>query len=232
MLKSPGNRTQTEVCIYERLPLVITKIVVQKKNSERYSLYHKDEFLTGVSGKTLAEYSLQKGVELTPSLFKEIEKTEQVYAVKEKCLRYLGRRDHASIELKRKLKKKGFDKRTITQVIEDLSSRGYINDKQFALKFASEKAEFSHWGPHKIKAALLKKGVSKAATDHAIKKAIENLPQQQICVDLVLKRRRHFLRENDTFKRKQKMYNYLAGRGFSGSVIQKSLPQITAKLDA
>jgi len=232
MLKSPGNSTHTENFVYERLPLEITKIVVQKKNSERYSLYHKDEFLTGVSGKTLAEYSLQKGVELTPSLFKEIEKTEQVHTVKEKCLRYLGRRDHASFELKRKLKQKRFDKKAINRVIEDLSSRGYINDKQFALKFASEKAEFSNWGPKKIKATLLKKGISKADTDHAIKKAIENLPQQQICVDLALKRRRHFLRENDTFKRKQKIYNYLAGRGFSGSVIQKSLPQITAKLDA
>jgi regulatory protein len=221
-----------EDILFQKLPLVITKITVQKKNSNRFSLFHKNEFLTGVSGKTLTDFSLQKGVELTSSLFQEIKQAEEYQIIKEKCFRYLGRRDHASFELKQKLSKKGFDEVTIVQVLDELAEKGFIDDEQFAIKFASDKAELSKWGPRKIKAALFKKGLKKSAIDRATKKITESLPQQQICVDLALKRKQHFLRENDPYKRKQKIFNYLAGRGFPGSVIKKSLSQITAKLDA
>jgi regulatory protein len=228
---SQDNR-KTERSVLKRLPLVITNISVQKKNRDRFSLFHQSEFLIGVSGKTLNDFSLQKGVVLTPSLFRKLEQAEEYHTLKKKCLRYLGRRDHAAFELKQKLGEKGFSEASIDHVIEELASKKLINDKEFALKFAADKTEFKKWGPRKIEAALFKKGLPKPLIDNAIKKAAENLPQHQICVDLALKRSRHFLREDDPYKRKQKIYNYLAGRGFSGSAIKKSLPKITAKLDA
>ena len=48
------------------LPLTITAIQVQKKNKERFSLYHEDRFLLGVSTQTLVSCSLKKGALLTP----------------------------------------------------------------------------------------------------------------------------------------------------------------------
>lgn len=218
--------------IEDKLPLTITGISAQKKNNERFSLFHEGQFLTGVSAKTLTDFSIHKGVELTPLLFEEITRSEDLNAVKECCLRYLSRRDHASSELKLKLQKKGFDEPAINSVIEELSGKGYLNDEQFAVSFANEKAELNKWGPKKITAALYKKGIKKQVIERAVKKATENLQQEQICVDLALKKKHHFLREADPYKRKQKIYNYLAGRGFSNSEIKKSLPKITTLFDA
>lgn len=218
--------------IRDKLPLTITEISVQKKNRERFSLFHNGEFLIGVNAKTLTDYSIQKGVELTPSLFDELSATENVHAVKENALRYLARRDHASTELKQKLRKKGFDESAINNVIDELSDRGYINDESFALSFAREKIELNRWGPQKIRAALFKKRVQKNIIDKALKNATENLQQEQICVDLALKKKQRFLREEDPVKRKQKIYNYLAGRGFSNTDIRKALPLITDALNA
>ena len=218
--------------IRNKLPLKITEITVQKKNRDRFSLFHEGKFLIGVSAKTLTDFSLQKGVELTPSLFDEITASENQNAVKESALRYLGRRDHASGELIQKLQKKGFEEPTISKVIDELADRGYIDDDVFAVSFAREKMELNKWGPNKIRAALFKKKLQKVSIEKAINRSSENLQQEQICVDLALKRKNHFLREDDLFKRKQKIYNYLAGRGFSISVIKKSLPLIIDALDA
>ncbi len=218
--------------IPDDLPLTITNISVQKKNKERFSLYHNNRFLIGVSNQTLMEYSLQKGVVLTPSLYQKLKQAEELSAVKESCYRYLSRRDHASSELKKKLIKKGFGEQIITDVLHELAEKGYLDDEQFALKFANEKGELNRWGPKKIKSALYKKGLSKNIIEKVVKTVSDNLPQDQICVDLVLKRKCHFLREEDPYKRKQKIYMYLAGRGFPGSVINQSMPKIEARLDA
>ena len=221
-----------ENSVPEILPALITKITVQKKNRNRFSLFHDEHFLLGVSSKTLTDFSLQEGVELTPFLFNEIKRSEEVQAVRESCLRYLGRRDHASFELRKKVSKKGFDKKIINSVIDELQEKGFINDEQFAEAFALEKAEMNKWGPQKIKSALFKKGIDKRFIEKALKNVRENLQQDQICVDLVFKRKSHFLREKDTFKRKQKIFRYLAGRGFTSSVIKQSMPQIAEILDA
>ncbi|MCC5941603.1 MAG: regulatory protein RecX [Balneolaceae bacterium] len=227
-----NSESDQSSAIRDKLPLTITEISVQKKNRERFSLYHNSEFLIGVSTKTLTDLSIKKGVELTPFLYDEIRSSENLNSVKESALRYLARRDHSSGELKVKLGKKGIDDSAIAFILEEFSNRGYIDDESFAKSFAKEKAEMNRWGPNKITAALYKKRVPKKIIDKAIKNVTENLQQEQICVDLALKKKQRFLREEDLIKRKQKIYNYLAGRGFSNSIIKKSLPLITEALDA
>lgn len=218
--------------IESELPLPVTKISVQKKNQDRYSLFHKDLFLIGVSRKTLNDFSIKEGVTLTPSLYRQLNDAEDLVAIREACFRYLSGRDHSSFEIKQKVGKKGYNENDIARVIENLSEGGYLNDEKFATKFVEEKTELNQWGPKKIRSHLYKKGIDRQIIDKVLTHKTDDLQLQQICVDLVMKRKRHFLRENDDFKRKQKIYRYLAGRGFSGSVIKKSLPRITEKLHA
>ncbi|WP_234573363.1 regulatory protein RecX [Rhodohalobacter sp. 614A] len=218
--------------IERKLPLPVTKITVQKKNQDRYSLFHDKLFLIGISRKTRNDFSIEEGVELTPSLYRQLNDAEDLVAIRDACFRYLSRRDHSSFELKQKVGKKGFKTSDIEQVIQNLSDSGYLDDETFAAKFVEEKTELNQWGPKKIKSHLYKKGIDRKIIDKVLTHKTDDLQLQQICVDLVMKRKRHFLRENDDYKRKQKIYRYLAGRGFSGSVIKKSLPRITEKLHA
>lgn len=225
----PGNANSD---IESKLPLPVTKITVQKKSQDRYSLFHGKQFLIGISRKTLDDFSIEEGVALTSSLFHQLKDAEDLVAIREACFRYLSRRDHSSFELKQKVAKKGYKMSDIEQVIQNLSHSGYLDDKSFAAKFIEEKTELNQWGPKKIRSHLFKKGIDRTIIKNVLTEKTDNLQQQQICVDLVMKRRRHFLREEDAYKRKQKIYRYLAGRGFSGSVIKKSLPRITDKLHA
>ena len=217
--------------LIEKLPLEITSVTPQKKRKERFSLFHESEFLMGVSTDTLLSYSLSEGVVLTPTLYQKIKESEEYSAVKDRCYLLLSGRDHSAGELCTKLVQKGFKREMINRVVDEFAEKGLLNDREFARKFATDKAELRGWGPVKIKNELIKKGVSKSAAIEAIKSVEENLDQTQICVDLALKRNRHFLREEDPHKRKQKIYRYLAGKGYRSEAITKAIPTILNKLN-
>ena len=232
MSKPSAQYGEKQDAVEQKLPRTITSIEPQKKNPDRFSLFHKKEFLIGVSGQTLLDFSIKKGVEMTPFLFQQICTSEEYHKVKDACYRYLSRRDHSSFELRQKVSKKGYSRTVIDDVLEELDKKGLLNDEDFAMKFAKDKSEFKNWGPNKIKHALRKKGVDKSLSEKVVQNVVNDLEQHQICVDLIVKRKNHFLREDDFYKRKQKIYRYLAGKGYTGPVIKKALPQITAKLDA
>lgn len=232
MNKTKRSRKIAEDSIESKLPLTVTRITIQKKNADRFSLFHEDLFLIGISRKTLEDYSIREGISLTPLLFQKLRESEDLLAIKEACFRYLAQRDHSSFELKLKIGKKGYPESDIERVIDHLSEHGYIDDEEFVRKFVSEKIELNRWGPKKIESELFKKGIDRNIIESVLHEKTDDLQLKQICVDLVLKRKKHFLREEDPYKRKQKIYQYLAGRGFSSPVIKSSLPQITAKLNA
>ena len=217
--------------IEQRLPLKITSIAVQKKRKDRYSLYHENEFLIGVSVPALLEHSIRKGSLLTQQIWKSIQQSEEVQGVRESILRYLGRRDHSAAELRRKVAGKEFDTDVIDRVLSEMQEKGYIDDMAFAEKFAADKAEFKQWGPNKIKSALFKKGVKASTAEKVVQNLSGNLEHHQICVDLLRKRKQHFLREQDTLKRKQKMYRYLTGKGYNTGSITRAIDQISGEFN-
>lgn len=213
------------------LPVVITSIQPQKKSRERYSLFHDEAFITGISIDTLIHFNLKKGSLLTSELYSRIEAEEQRRRVREYLLRLLGRRDHARKELETKAKKKGFRLAEITTVIEELHSLGYVNDLAFAEKFISDKMTLQKWGPEKIRYELLKKGIKRDTVQNLLKELPEDLQLEQICVDLVVKRKRHFSRESDSLKRRRKIMAFLQRKGFHFETINRALPEILKKLD-
>jgi len=218
--------------ILQSLPLPITKISPQKKNGDRFSLFHKKTFLIGVSSQTLLDYSIQRGTRLTRDLYHRLSHSEEYQAVKDRCYKLLSGRDHGAEELKRKLVRKGFSESMSSKVVTEFREKDLLNDKSYALKFAQDKYHLKQWGPRKIQSALFKKGVSNQIITEVIHELKSNINPVDTCIELALKRRRHFLREPDSFKRKQKIFRYLAGKGYSSDKIKKALPNIEKQLDA
>lgn len=232
MKNSGSKRAEKQERLAAKLPLKITSISPQKKRGDRFSLFNDGDFLMGVSSQVLLDFSLKKGVELTPFLFRQIIEAEEYQKVKEKCYDLLSRRDHASFELKRKVSKKDYSPEVIDEVIAELEDKDLIDNQKFAVSFAKDKAEFKRWGPQKIISELIKKGIDPKTANIVVENQNQHLELDEICVDLALKKRRHFLREEDLFKRKQKIYRYLMGKGYQNNVIKTALPTILKKLHA
>ncbi len=199
------------------LPSSISEIKVQKKNTFRYSLFVENQFLVGVSDSTLTRFNLKKGSLLTPSLLQRILKKEDAWAVKEYCIRLLGRRDHAKNELRDKARKKGFPSDAIEEVLVDLTEKKYINNASFASKFAHDKFEFNKWGPNKIRSELFRKGLSEKEIGNALQE-ISIDERVKAINDLILKNQRKFERV-DISKRKKKMFDFLLRKGYDSNMI-------------
>ncbi|MGM0545905.1 MAG: regulatory protein RecX [Bacteroidota bacterium] len=201
------------------LPGVISSISVQKRNKERYSIFIDEEFLIGVSEQTLLKFNLAKGDTVTHALLRKIEREEGRFEVKSYLMKRLGSRDHSRKELFTKAIRKEYPKNIIENVLDELEEKGYLNDVGFARKFAADKSHLNKWGPNKIKAHLFKKGISNSVAEQSIQKVFEDKNIKELLLHLVLKRKRRFLREEDSYKRKKKVVDHLARKGYRSSDI-------------
>jgi regulatory protein len=224
-------RQESSTSINLKLPVRITDIKPQKKRKDRFSLFHENQFILGVSAELLNKFDLKKGVEITPFLFDQLRYEEQRQSAKDFIIRLLGRRDHSTFELKEKAVRKGFNPDHADHILTRLEERGYLDDKEFARKFVSDKVRLSKWGPLKIKTHLRKKGVNKRDIEYALSEHTDSLELKKICVDLIGKRKEHFCRVTDDFKRTQKIAAYLQRKGFTYDTINRAMPDIIDRLN-
>lgn len=213
------------------LPARITAVTRQKRRKERFSLFADRQFLIGVSEDTLLEFNLSPGTEITHALFRRLQRAEGRGAVKSYFLDLLARRDHARRELADKARKKDLNRDFVEEVIDELERKGLVDDRAFAVKYADDKAKGSRWGPAKIMAHLRRKGIGRDDIDHSLRAAFEGVEVREILFDLVLKRKRHFLREEHPLKRKKKIFDYLSRRGFRSASINPCLQELTDMLN-
>lgn len=198
----------------QQLPVQVTSVTVQKKNKQRYSLYTYEGFLIGVSEETLLDLNLAKGTTVTHALFKKIQQKENRFAVKSYLLKLLARRDHARRELLDKALRKDYSREVIQDILDELEQKGYLNEEAFTEKFIADKFNLNQWGPAKIRAHLFKKGVSKNIISKKLDTFFEGKELDDTYLNLVLKRKRRFLKEEDLYKRKKKIFDYLHRKGF------------------
>lgn len=215
----------------DKLPARITSLLPQKKNKERYSIFIEEGFLIGVAESTLLEYKLSKGVEVTPLLFRKLTNAEGRQAAKSYCLKMLSRRDHSRKELFDKMVKKDYTRDIINSVLDEMEEKGFLDDSSFARKFASDKSRLNKWGPAKIKAHLYKKGIPKHLAEDSIETAFEDFNLEETYHKLVLKRKRKFLQEENLYKRKKKIFDYLRRKGYRSEDILKHLDKLTEAIE-
>ncbi len=226
-----GQKYEEEPETNPGFPLTVTAVKPQKKRSGRFSLFHNKVFIIGVSAHILARFNLGTGSEITADIYSEISQAEQYTACKNYMFQLLGRRDYSSFEIRMKALKKGYSSELAETVIEKFQQKNYLNDEKFARKFANDKIRLNRWGPVKIKAKLSEKGIDYNLIEKVLDSLSDDLELSKICVDLILKRRRHFIRESDEFKRKQKIAAYLQRKGFSFDSINRALPDIVNRLN-
>lgn len=209
----------------------MTRITVQKKNTTRFSLYDDDEFIAGVSDAVLTRFNIRKGTRITHELYTQIKRAEELWAIREYFLRLLGRRDHASHELRLKARKKDYPDELIQECLEELEAKGYINNRMFAEKFAADKFEFNQWGPEKIRLELIRKGVDRKTATEVTQEILPKSDIIKTMEQVALKKKNKLLRDEPT-KRKKKLFDFLLRKGYDSSVILTHIDRLLAKIEA
>lgn len=202
----------------------ITKIVVQKKRKDRVSIFLNDEFAFGLHQDIVFQFALKKGDQLSENQIEEMLVSEEKKKAKERGLNFLSYRDRSEKEMRTKLKDVGFDESIIDWLIEDLKRLDLINDRKFALNFASSKLTIKPMGEFLLKRELFQKGIHPALIDETIEKVYSELSQQELACQLADKRKR-MLNNIDEQKAKKRVSDFLLRRGFNWDIVSQVIEQ-------
>jgi len=131
-------------------------------------------------------------------------------------------RPRSEKELRDKLKAKQFDPKIIDQAIKKVEELGYLNDAEFARAFIEMKKSK---GKIAIRFELRRKGVDGEIIKSSLEKYYSTDEETGSALSLAQKKLRTYKRL-PPFKIKQKLSQYLAGRGFNWDIIKDVLRQI------
>lgn len=133
-------------------------------------------------------------------------------------------------EIRDKLKGKRYDIRISEELIAYFKRLGYINDREFARMWMNDRLS-KPLGLKVIQWELKEKGVDSEIIDELLREKKSAFNEAAMVKELALRRLDKLKRKNEPVNKiRQKLYAYLARRGFSGDVISEVINQSIVKI--
>ncbi|MGB4270226.1 MAG: regulatory protein RecX [Spirochaetota bacterium] len=161
---------------------------------------------------------LRRGAVIDIEAYNHLKEESMLFECKEKALYYISIRSRTEHDIKKYLMKKGFDKTTISRVLQYLTERGLINDYEYAVHYIQSVREHKVIGNKMLEKKLFEKGVDKGIIKKAIRKTEDKEPDIERVYQLALKKYNQVKEKSNA---KVKVVAFLQQRGFSWEVIKK-----------
>lgn len=133
--------------------------------------------------------------------------------------------EKCSHDIEEKLIKKGLSEKYISLIINRLKEEKFIDDSRFTRFFVRDKLRLNKWGRIKISYALRNKKISPDICESALQ-SINNEEYKEILREEMSKKNRS-MKESNMYKRKGKLYQFAAQRGFESDLIYQLISELT-----
>lgn len=205
----------------------VTSIRAQSRSPDRVSIFIDGCFAFGTHRDLLLEFDLAKGKELSVDTQTEIVKRDTFFKARTVAYRYLSYRDRSVSEIRRRLQRDEYASEVIEDVVSYLEEAGLIDDCRFAIAYAEGRFKSGGYGPLRVRADLRKKGVTPSAVDAAIADVYAEQDEMlERAREIGTRRWEQLACEKDELKRKKKVYDYLARRGFRYDMIRRIVDEL------
>ena len=166
---------------------------------------------------------LKVGQNLGAKELETIKSLESKTRIKDQALILLSYRQRSRSELSQRLKEKGHGQKVIESLMDELESKGYINDSEFAKMYATHLVEKKMTG----KIAVRNKFFPHNIPDHILNPVLDKLYVSNPPLDLVksIIERRMQMRKR-TPKEKSRLVNLLKRKGFAWDEIEPAINNI------
>lgn len=134
-------------------------------------------------------------------------------------------RPRSSKEISQRLKRKKFDPKTIKEVTVYLEEKGFLNDREFTRAWIEARLKRG-FGFKRIRRELGLKGIDKEILDSQIHKIKQHYCEKDTLKQLAEQRWRKLSGVNPQ-KAKQRLFGYLARRGFAPELIIEEVRNLT-----
>ncbi len=147
--------------------------------------------------------------------YKKILKENDFNRCKNEALKQISYRASTSFDLKNKLKEKKYSEDAIDRVIQFLEDYDLIDDKLYVKSFVNDKSKINNWSKGKIRYKLKAKHID----DNLIETYLNNISDEEEYE----KAYEAGLHKKESVDDKNKVYRFLASRGFSYDIIRDVL---------
>ncbi|MBS00995.1 MAG: hypothetical protein CMG37_06215 [Candidatus Marinimicrobia bacterium] len=191
----------------------IIDIQVQSRRKNRKNIFFDDGSVFGVSEDVFLSIPIKIGDIISDQKLNDILESESKSKVYNSAINLLSYRMRSKSELNERLIRKGYSKDIITDVINILELKGYIDDEKFAIAFAKEKVKNKLIGPNALKFEISSHNLDLDLVDNTIDSIYEMFPQEMIINRLIAKWKVGSSIKKDLHV-KSKVINRLKNKGF------------------
>lgn len=162
---------------------------------------------------------------------------------REAALELLSHRSRTVDEMRRRLRRKGFDDPLVDDVVRRLIDRGYLDDRAFAREFLRERLRRRPRGPFALVQELRERGLNPGLARSMVERVMdeEGVDEEELARSAAgrwLDRQpddvRRLLaageRDDETRTARRRLYGYLERRGFRRSTARRALDGIAREL--
>ncbi len=200
--------------------MIVTGITELTKSRCKIELDHQFAFVL-YKGE-LRQYHLREGEAIREEDYREIIDEVLPKRAKKRCMNLLQSREYTKSQLRAKLEQGLYPPEIIDQAIAYISSYHYIDDLRYAEDYITTHENTRSRG--RINQDLYRKGLTKETIEQAwhIWESKGGTQDEYAMIQTILQKK-HYTPETVTYKEKQKVYAYLARKGYSPDLIHNAL---------
>lgn len=157
-------------------------------------------------------------------LFSSDPSSEETAKARASVFRQLKIRHRSEKEIRTKLLDKKFSVPIIEETVRYFKALDLIDDQRFARAWIQSRLK-KPFGVKRIRLELKDKGIHKDIIADELERATADYPQEEIVLQLARRRQQKYLRL-PVEKRKRRIFEYLARRGFDSGIIWKTIRQL------
>lgn len=214
----------------------ITAIEPQRLHPERVNVHVDGAFRLGLAAELVLTERLRVGDEVDDARLAELEARDQTWKARDAALSLLSYRARSSVELKRRLKRKGFDDTIAADTVERLDEIGVVDDAAFAESFVRDRMRFKPRSSRRLAGELRAKGVDQETARAAIAEVMEREETSELDLARAAAARWRPRAGEEPTRARARLHAFLARRGFGGEAIravirEKGIGRASEELD-
>ncbi len=208
----------------------VSKIV--KKDARNVVIHFDNDEVLFLSVDIFYKSGLKKNDEISDDRFSSLIKENQLFHIRQRAFRYLGRRQHSTTELRIKLKQKKYETELINEVLDDLKKKNILDDTKFADMFVEEKMKLKLWSEQKLRSELIKRGIKSEIISDVLRNLIPD--EDKLNNAMIIASKKYDALKNRNVEKdviKRKLITFLNSRGYNYDVIKEVCDKLIIEVD-
>ncbi len=195
----------------------ILRITPHKRNKLLVVIEFDDGSTAELHGESVAKKRLKPDTVLEDAAWEQVQRDDQRERCRQQAWKLLSIRLRSRKELEQGLRQRKYPAGIIEPILEELATKGFLDDAAFAKQFAQERTARRH-GPRLVEQELKARGITREAAQRSVESA-SDATRQRIDARALLEKWNRRSKPEDPRKRAQAAAAFLMRRGYESEIV-------------